>query len=440
MMSALTLFLALTFWPSFGMGATPPPESLTLEVALREAPDGSPELKRAKALADAASWRTWEALSAHLPQLTASATHFFDAKYQRSHIRLGGNEVVIPGGYPQTQATLEASWMLFDGLASWNRYQAARMASQAESLQFSRSRFLLEQEIREKFYQALASKVLVEVADQNIRSLEEHLALETARARAGTATQVDSLRVDAQLEEAGAEKLLAIDNFEIARNDLRRAMGQEEDQREPVGELPEPQDREVQSGLSLDLGQREDLEAQARRESAADRAATASALFWVPKLAVFAQKSWYKFGNFDPAILPTASYEDAYAVGLRLSWNLFDGGASFARAKEAASLGEAERQKSRFASLQAPDDFKTWKKRFLYNTALYQARQRNVRKSEESVRLSRAAVRAGTRTSSEFLDAELDLFRARAGLVRAQLDAAIARIRLELALGHRLGS
>ena len=52
--------------------------------------------------------------------------------------------------------------------------------------------------------------------------------------------------------------------------------------------------------------------------------------------------------------------------------------------------------------------------------------------------MQKAEERAGTRTSSETLDAELDLFRARAGVVNAQVNASEAQIRLELALGRRL--
>jgi len=53
------------------------------------------------------------------------------------------------------------------------------------------------------------------------------------------------------------------------------------------------------------------------------------------------------------------------------------------------------------------------------------------------VRLATLAVRAGTKTHSEALDAELELFRARAGIIHAQIDAAEALSSLQLALGRR---
>jgi ATP-binding cassette subfamily F protein 3 len=58
--------------------------------------------------------------------------------------------------------------------------------------------------------------------------------------------------------------------------------------------------------------------------------------------------------------------------------------------------------------------------------------------AEESVRLAKLAFKAGNGTNTEVLDAELDLFRSRAGIVRAQMDAAEALLNLESALGRRL--
>jgi outer membrane protein TolC len=54
------------------------------------------------------------------------------------------------------------------------------------------------------------------------------------------------------------------------------------------------------------------------------------------------------------------------------------------------------------------------------------------------VRLARLSYDAGSRTNTDVLDAELDLFRTRAGVVQSQLSAAEALINLELAFGSSL--
>jgi outer membrane protein len=422
---------------SFASDAPPP---LSLSRAVEEALAQSPEVLGTQADRDAASWKKLEMLAAHLPHLSANAEHFFSAKYSNLNVLFGGSKVVFPSAFPQTTLTLDASLLIFDGFSSVNRYRAAVLETEAAELRLARARFVVGAEVRVKYYQALASQTLLGVAGQNIKSLQEHLELAQAMDRSGYSTRFDVLRVQAQLEEAQAERLLAIDNAALARRALARVMGTTDDRRTLVGTLPEPVGSDVSPDLTLETAERTDLAAAQRHEAAVNRITSAESRFWVPTLSLFAQKMFYKYGDFDPAILPNATYQDSYAVGVRLKWNIFDGGASFARSEEARASDVKNAQLTRAAFLNAPEDFENWKRKFIYNSALYEARKKTVAKSEESVRLAKIGLKAGVRTSTEWLDAELELFRARAGLVRAQADADEARVELELALGHRLPS
>ena len=109
-----------------------------------------------------------------------------------------------------------------------------------------------------------------------------------------------------------------------------------------------------------------------------------------------------------------------------------------ARQAEAGNRAEEAAQASRALLLKASLEFETWKRRFVTNAEVNRARLRTEEKSQESVRLATLGLKAGTNTNSEVLDAELDLFRSRAGIVRAQMDAAEALINLELAVGKKL--
>lgn len=126
---------------------------------------------------------------------------------------------------------------------------------------------------------------------------------------------------------------------------------------------------------------------------------------------------------------------DAYSVGISASWNIFDGGATLARMGEGAAQAERAEAAADAIILSAPNELETWKRHYRSNLALYEARKRAVEAAQESVRLAKLGFQAGTRTNTDVLDAELDLFRARAGVVRAQLDAATSMINIELASG-----
>src|SRR5205823_4906908 len=113
-------------------------------------------------------------------------------------------------------------------------------------------------------------------------------------------------------------------------------------------------------------------------------------------------------------------------------------GATIARNAQTHYQAQEAEAASESATLRAPQELETYKRRFLYNAALYRAKKRAVEFAQESVRLATLGYNAGTRTSTDVLDAELDLIRARAGVVRAQVDGSEALINLELAVGKGL--
>ena len=428
------LFSVLIFFPTVSYAS----QTLSLVQATREAAEHNPDLKKAEIASDSAGWGKLEALSEHLPHLDVKATHYLESKYSRLGVIFAGNPAHIPSAYPQTSVDLEASILLFDGLGAMNRYRASLFENEAAELELVYARFRLEEWIHIKFNQALAAQEYEKVADQNIETLEQHLKLARASHRAGFSTNIDVLRLESQMEEARAEKILAADNVIEAKNSLMEAMGVEQDPRILVGTLPLPVRKPEVEKLKLEVTKRSDLQAHLRREQAQNRRSAAAASHWFPKLSLFANKQFYKYGDFDPAILSNETFQNAYSVGLNLSWNIFDGGASMAKSARASDLAEMANQDSRKDMLTSPNEFDAWKRKYIYNTALFEARKRSVEKSTESVRLATIAVRAGSKTHAEALDAELELFRARAGVIKAQLDASEALSQLELSVGHRL--
>jgi outer membrane protein TolC len=186
---------------------------------------------------------------------------------------------------------------------------------------------------------------------------------------------------------------------------------------------------------------RSDIQALDLRAQAADKTRAAQNSWIIPSVALGGQYNYYELMNestVDGSVSGSGTYRSAYSVALMVTWNLFDGGVALAQSRQAAYQQVQAEKKTEEARIQVPYDFSYWKKRFLSNTDHYQARKFDVERSEESVRLAKEEERAGTRTSTETLDAELDLFRSRAGVVNAQVNALEAKIRLESALGRTI--
>ena len=443
-LSSGSLFFAFLVTTKAALGVALPqrPFQLHLEDAVAEARQKNPLLMKAEAAKSGASWKKLEALSGHLPKISASATHFFDLQYQLLDVNFGGGPVTFPAVYPKTLLGLDVSWNLFDGGQTYHSYKGALKGQEAADFEYTRAELQLETEIESRFYQVIAARQLQIVADQNLKTLEDHLEKSKARLKQGQTTKFDLLRVQVQLEEAVPEKASADDNTAIARIALSQVMGAGpgagtgEDPRIVVGDLPVPDEATLSKVKTINPEDRADYQALIKLSEAAEDAHSASMGTWFPRVTLIGQEQLYNSQDFSFS----SPFRNAYSVGVAASWNIFDGGASIARQKESYFAQVQAENLVRAAALRAPVDFELWRRKYLYNTSLYRARKRSLESAEESVRLAQLGYGAGTRTNTDILDAELDLFRARAGVVRAQLDAAEALINLELAIGKKITS
>ncbi|MBX3022929.1 MAG: TolC family protein [Bdellovibrionales bacterium] len=428
----LTLFTATAFAQAHA-------QSLTLPQATNEARQNNPELQQLKARAERLSWAKLEAVSTYLPHISAKYEHYFQSHYMRENVVFGGATVGFPAAYPQDNLGLEAEITVFDGFRGLDQFKAARLATEAAELDMKHADRKVEEAVRASYYQALAAQKLFLVAQQNVKTLEDHLSRAHVSERAGYGVRFDVLRIQATLEEARAEQEAADNNVHITRAALTEILGRTQtDDRPLVGELPVFSESDVPKEIDLNPEARDDVRAQMKRDAATMKEAAAAGAFWFPSVSLFANEQFYKFGDFDSAVQPNSNYQNAWAVGLRLKWNLFDGGRSYAHQREASQAAAEARAETQKTLARLPRELDTWRRRFQYSVALYKARLHALAQFQESVRLAGIGVRTGTRTHTEMLDAELDLFRARGGLVRAQADAVEALGKLELAAGHKL--
>jgi outer membrane protein TolC len=438
-----TALVALFSSASFAADTNSSAGPLGIDAAINEALRDSPTIQSGEAAVGESSWRKFQALGAgFLPKISAGFNHFFAEQYEDTSINFGGAFLNFPGAYPTNVLTVNATVPIFDGLANIENTQAASLQKSAAEQELARAKFQLSQDVKLAFYQALAAAQLQDVARENVKTLEDHLKEVEVQRSGGAATKYDTLRVSVQLSEGRADQIDADDNAVLARKRLTTLLGLEQDDRTLEGTLPVP---DVSHAKDLELNgtppDRTDIEALDLRAQAADKNRAAQNSWIIPSVALAGQYNYYEVMNestVDGSVNGSGAYKNAYSVALAVTWNIFDGGVALAQSRQAAYQQIEAEKRTEAARIQVPYDFSYWKKRFLANTDHYQARKYDVERSEESVRLAKEEERAGTRTSTETLDAELDLFRSRAGVVNAQVNALEAQIRLETALGRTI--
>jgi outer membrane protein TolC len=428
----MKLLSALLFLSPYAHAGT-----LPLAEAVREAEAQSPSLQRSASQLEETKWRRAEALSGFLPAVTGSASYLLDKKYAFLDVNLGAGTISIPQVVPTASYGLGAKIPVFDGWANVDRYRASGDFVQASKLDFDWARFQLEREIIVLYYKALGAKQLRDVAAQNVATLEDHLRDVQLFKKAGVSTNYDVLRVEVQVSEARAALLDASDNVAVAKQSLAEALGKPNEDRELTGTLPVLEPQVLHALREPSDEERLDIQGLRARAGGYDKLDSAAGLFFVPKIFLFGD--YQRYNNRDSkAWLANAAFRDAYDVGVGLSWNIFDGAASYAKSKESVEQRVQAEKTLAMAELHSRRDFQLWQRKYLYYCNVYGSRLSDVEKAKESVRLARAGRKVGARTNTDLLDAESDLNRAQAGVVNAQLGAIEALANLEMATGRHL--
>ncbi|MEZ4845581.1 MAG: TolC family protein [Bdellovibrionota bacterium] len=182
--------------------------------------------------------------------------------------------------------------------------------------------------------------------------------------------------------------------------------------------------------------ERKDILALSQQSESLTSLQKANNKFWVPRLSVYGQLQAYN--NRNDEFSDWDAYREAYQMGLNLRWNIFDGMTSISKSKQARAQAIAAQNGVRAASLKAGEDAEIWKKKFLYFCKMVDVKTTQTQKAEEAVRLAKESVRAGTKTNSDLIDAELDLFKSRADVLNVRMGMIEALINYQLATGHKV--
>src|ERR1700722_6457573 len=255
--------------PSAANGA-----SLNLDDALQEGLDRSPQYRGAVAAACEKDWGRLEALSAFMPRVSLDGTRFLADKYQVLPVSFGPLSGAFPEVNPYAEYGFDATWTVFDGWAGVNTLRASQLASEAADLDRDWSLFQLRQDIRLKFYKALAAQELSLLADENVKTLKDHLRIVNDLLSNGRATRFDLLRVEVQLDGALTEQLNSQNEVDMARRNLSLSMGEADDDRPLVGNLPLPGEAPPEAPP---IDEKPDVKAMLLQAAAAEKAGLAAA-------------------------------------------------------------------------------------------------------------------------------------------------------------------
>ena len=328
-------------------------------------------------------------------------------------------------------------------------YAGGRITSAFRSARLTREQALLNYQttladtllaVRVAYDDALVAGQQIAVNQSSVELLTRELAEEQKRFAAGTVPQFDVLRARVELANERPRLIQAKNDYRIGKNNLLNLL---------AVRLPQTVWEDVPLQLS---GTLEAIPCEIDLP-----AALASALKKRPELAALRKaqalrredlanaRSGYKpnaqlFGGYQWQSLPYENNLSAdlsgWIAGAQLNWSIFDGQLTRGKVMEAKARYEQAQLDVDASGRQIELDARTAYSNFIEAREVLESQKMVQEEAQEALRLAEARRQAGTSTELDVLSAQTALTQARTTQAQALHDYAVARARLQRALGE----
>lgn len=410
----------------------------TLDRAMRTALENSPDAMAARERYLGAEAMLVEAKSYGAPQLSLESSYtrtnspmmaFGSILNQRAFDF--GMDFNRPGDVDNLNATATIGMNLYAGGKVRSGRRAAEAGMNAARLDEASERQKLLATVVDSYLNIRKTREAVRAVESGVKAFEAAVSNAQARRDAGQMLEADLLSLEVQLAQT-RENLSQATNYQaLAERAFLFALGLEADAGPVKIAAEDPGlDRLVEPD-QLDFSDRPELRALRERESAAAAMVDVARAGNRPSVNGFASYQWDKGWE-------TGESGDAWLGGIAVNLNVFDGGTTKAKVRQAEAQLAELRENIRKAELGMGLEVEQAR------LALELARERvavtelSLSQAEESARLTRARFEAGGVLTAELIGVEGRLMEARMRRAVALADEHIAIVALRRAVGAPL--
>jgi multidrug efflux pump subunit AcrB/outer membrane protein TolC len=412
-----------------GLAVPQQAHAVTLEEAYAAAEGHSVDLMLVREQTAQARTLPWQALSAVMPRVSASANYvinqteveldFADSIPEDFRALLGdadfGDPIVVqPKNAWSGNLNLYVPILNGQAFPGWTAAKRIAKAAEADERQIRQQ---IRAGVARAFYGLATARTAVSVSEQAVTIARHQLDLAKRRFDAGLADRREVLQGELGVSRAERDLRRAEEQLVAAEEGFSRVTGLES----TVALTMPPPVRLPESVEDLVLGtvSRGDIEAGEHRIAAARNERIARDLEWAPSVDFTFTEIYNQIPGFVPENFQ-------WRIGFNFKWDIFDGGLRIARSRELASKVRQAELAHRQLREQAEESVKvTWEAAARASMSL-EAAEEELTLAKENLELSERAYNAGSAT---WLDLEL----ARLSLVSTELTVATERMNRELA-------
>ncbi|HEY4240102.1 MAG TPA: TolC family protein [Kofleriaceae bacterium] len=312
----------------------------------------------------------------------------------------------------------------------WYGLSAAHRAHEAAEATFDSTEASVLVGVAQAYYAAAGTDELVTAREDGVKVATETFNDAKARVAADLANQVDVMRAETAVVRAQQDLAEAANAESAAYRALATLLGTHDTIH--VGDQPKTTYEDAAAVDTLVAGAREkrpELSAQRAQIDAANAQVKADAWRWSPNLSAFARANVGNYTGF-------SGDKYAWAVGVALDWDLYDGGVRDAERHKAEAQRLAAQQRLDLLGDTVADEVANARGTFDTKRKGVNAAFRSVQLARETLRLVRAQYDAGAAKQLDVLQAQDVLVGAEVALAQSHFDVALADLQLRRASGE----
>ena len=428
------LLCALAMWsmslfPS--EAAESPAPHLDLKEALRLAWKANPNLKISRLQALIAGEQVIRARSGLLPQVNTQVSQTIYDDLLKFKFPGGGS--LGGGGFPQTNRNFWSSQttvnqLLFDFWGTPSKYQAAIMGHKASLLDTTQTRDNVFLTVAQGYFKTLRAKKLVEVAQQTVFDLKQHLKIAQDQYQFGVVTFNDVLQAKVSLADAEQNLIVAKTDYIDIRSALNKVLML------PVTAPTVLKDEnvvlqpwELNQATDAALAHRSDLKASADRIHQQEKTVTETQAQYYPKF--YAQAGHFYQAN------DSLLHDNQWFAIFGMTWNIFSGLDTKAAVSQARLKVEQLQEQHKDLNEQVRLDVQNAYLSVKETAERIKTTQTAVTQGTENLRLNEERYKESVGTATDVIDAETLLTRTRVNYWTAVYDHQMAKSQMLWAIG-----
>ncbi len=414
---------------------------ITLDEAIRIAVERNHDLAAARFEVTKADKQVKEAFGLALPSVDFAATYsralkrpvFFLPDFDDPE---SGRVVPIQiGSENSIDLTFSATQVLFNS-AVFTGVGTAKIYSEAARDIYRAKENEIIANVRRAFYSVLLAREGSAIMRSTLQNAEDNLNNARALAEAGLISEYDGLRAEVSYENLKPDVMKAEDDYTIALNSLRIAMGVSADQPIEVVGLLQPEivdEVQLTNAVEDAVKMNPSLEALRKQADVNEAIVSIERSNYLPTLSAFgnyqmqAQKNQFNFSTND--------FIGSSVVGLNLSFNIFKGFQTNARVEQATL--DHRRSQEQLAAMES--NLRTQVESMILRLRWAQKQigvhEKTIAQAEKGYRIASTRFASGSGTQLEVNDAQLALNRAQVNRVEAIYQYLLAATDIEQALG-----